>query len=66
MPMLHGQVDLYWPQDGHPNAKGNALAGLLISRYVLEQPFLDVHDKTKRLSDIKQFLTAMADETCSP
>jgi hypothetical protein len=66
MPMLHGQVDLYWPHDGHPNAKGNALAGLLISRYVLEQSFLEVHDKTKRLSDIKQFLTAMADVTCSP
>ena len=64
-PMLHSQEDLYWPHDGHLNVRGNALSGLLISRYVLEQPFLDVYDKTKRLSDIKQFLTAMADISCS-
>lgn len=50
--------DLYWPHDGHPNVKGNRLAGLLISRQVLEQSFLEFNDKSKRLSDINQLLSA--------
>jgi hypothetical protein len=57
-PMSDTQEDLYWPHDGHPNVKGNRLAGLLISRQVLEQPFLELHDKSRRLSDINQLLSA--------
>ena len=58
--MLDAQKDLYWPHDGHLNVKGNRLAGLLISRYVLEQPFLDLHDKNKRLSDVNELLSAFS------
>lgn len=50
--------DLYWPHDGHLNVRGNRLAGLLISRHVLEQPFLELDDKNRRLSDINQLLSA--------
>ena len=54
--MLDAQEDLYWPRDGHLNVKGNRLAGFLISRVVLEQPFLELDDKNKRLLDINQLL----------
>lgn len=57
-PMSDTQEDLYWPHDGHPNVKGNRLAGLLISRQVLEQLFLELNDKSRRLSDINQLLSA--------
>jgi len=53
---LDPMEDLYWSHDYHLNIKGNQLAGLLIGRYLLEQPFLEVRDKSKRLSDIKQQL----------
>ena len=59
--MLDAREDLFWPEDGHLNVKGNRLLGLLISRYVLEQPFLQLQDKDKRLSDIKQLLSASTD-----
>lgn len=52
------QEDLYWAHDGHPNVKGNRLAGFLISRQVLEQPSLEFSDKSRRLSDIDQLLSA--------
>jgi hypothetical protein len=55
--MLGAQEDLYWPHDRHLNVKGNRLAGLLISRHLLEQSFLDVSDKSRRLSDIHQQLS---------
>jgi hypothetical protein len=55
--------DLYWSQDYHLNIKGNQLAGLLISRYLLEQTFLEAHNKTKRLSNIKDLLISMQRET---
>lgn len=54
-PVLDAQEDLYWPRDGHLNVKGNRLAGFLISRHVLEQPFL-IKDKNRRLLDINQLL----------
>jgi hypothetical protein len=55
-PGLDAKEDLYWPRDGHLNVKGNRLAGFLISRVVLEQPFLELNDKNKRLLDINQVL----------
>ena len=55
-PVLDAQEDLYWPRDGHLNVKGNRLAGFLISRVVLEQPFLELDDKNRRLLDINQLL----------
>ncbi len=58
-----GAQDLYWPYNHHLNIKGNRLAGLLIGRDILEGPFLDVHDKRTRLSNIKQLLSAETDVT---
>jgi hypothetical protein len=55
-PALNPREDLYWPHDPHLNVKGNQLAALLISRYMLDQPFLELRDKDKRLSDVKQLL----------
>jgi len=46
---------------GHPNEKGNRLIGLPISRYVLEQPWLGMHEKRKRLADVKQLLNGSID-----
>ncbi len=51
-------ADLYWTHDAHPNVRGNRLAGLLIGRHVLERPFLEVDDKSDRLSKINQLLSA--------
>ena len=56
-PALDGREDLYFPHDRHLNVKGNRLAGLLISRHLLEQSFVDVPDKSRRLSDIHQQLS---------
>jgi hypothetical protein len=56
--MSDTQEDLYWPHDGHLNVKGNRLAGLLISRQVLERSFIELADKSRRLSDINQLLNA--------
>jgi hypothetical protein len=63
IPMLDAEKDMYWPRDGHPNVKGNRLAGLLISRFVLEGAFLEIQDKDKRLSDVRQHLAASGDVT---
>jgi len=56
-PALDGREDLYFPHDRHLTVKGNRLAGLLISRHLLEQSFVDVPDKSRRLSDIHQQLS---------
>lgn len=53
---LDSVEDLYWSHDFHWNIKGNQLAGLLISHYLLEHRFGELRDKDKRLSDIKQRL----------
>lgn len=58
--MLDAREDLFWHYDGHMNVKGNLLTGLLIGRQVLEQPFLELQDKDKRLSDVKKRLSALA------
>jgi hypothetical protein len=45
----------------HPNQKGNRMIGLLVSRYVLKQPCLDMHEKRKRLADVNQLLNGSFD-----
>ncbi|OQW37609.1 MAG: hypothetical protein A4E19_13100 [Nitrospira sp. SG-bin1] len=50
--------DLYWAHDPHLNAAGNHLAGLLITRRVLEGSFVEVDDKRTRLSTVNQSLNA--------
>ena len=51
-PMVDTEEDSYWPDDRHLNINGKCLTGLLFSRCVLEQPFLELPDKNKRLSDV--------------
>lgn len=50
--------DLYWTHDDHLNVRGNHLAGLLVSRQVLEGSFVEVDDKHTKLSDVNQRLNA--------
>lgn len=54
----NSQADLYWTHDPHLNVAGNHLAGLLISRRVLEGSFVEVDDKGSRLSNVNQSLNA--------
>jgi hypothetical protein len=59
--MLHPLEDLYWPNDGHPNVKGNLLTGLLISRYVLDKQLLVVDNNDERLAHINHLLVELSD-----
>lgn len=43
---------LYWPTDGHWNQKGNHLAGLVLSRYLLENGLVDVVNRTAKIADL--------------
>lgn len=52
------EEDLYWAHDGHINVKGNRFAGLLLSRQVLERSLIESNDKSRRLSDIGQLISA--------
>lgn len=53
---LDPEKDLYWRIDGHWNSKGNRLAGLLVSEYILKNNLINVPDKDKRIEDIKEKL----------
>jgi hypothetical protein len=52
--------DLYWPVDPHFNIAGNRLAGLLVSRYLLEHRLVDPLDRQQRLARVVQALTGTA------
>jgi hypothetical protein len=56
--MANADESLYWAHDGHPNVRGNRLAGFLVGRRVLEGSFVEVDDKNRRLSDVNQLLEA--------
>jgi hypothetical protein len=56
---LDAQDNLYWPYNGHWNLKGNRLAGLLLSQYLLEHHFIRSEDG-KRLLGIKTQLAEFA------
>jgi hypothetical protein len=60
IPILHSLDDLYWPNDHHPNVKGNLLTGLLISKYVLDKQLLVTDNKDERLAQINDLLVALA------
>jgi hypothetical protein len=60
-PVLDPVKDLYWPNDGHPNVKGNQLIGLLISRSIMEKELLVVDNKNQRLSTIDRLLDQLGD-----
>lgn len=43
---------LYWRYDSHWNIKGNQLAGLLISKYLIENKIIKVDNEKEKLSEI--------------
>ncbi len=53
---LNSDQDLYWKHDGHWSLKGNYLASLLVSIYMLENNLVDVIDKDERVRTIKERL----------
>lgn len=57
-PVLDPEEDFYWHHDRHLNVRGNRLVGFLISRYLLEQSFLELDNKSERLSDVTHLLSA--------
>ena len=58
---LDSEKDLYWRANSHFNIRGNHLAGLLVSRYIIENNLVEVKDKQRRLEninhDLKNFQT---------
>jgi len=53
---LNSEKDLYWRANSHFNIKGNHLAGLLVSRYIIENNLVEVKDKQRRLENINNNL----------
>jgi len=53
---LDSEKDLYFSVDGHWSIKGNHLAGLLVSKHILENNFLDIANKEGKLEDINEKL----------
>jgi hypothetical protein len=53
---LDPKTDLYWAMDGHWNIKGNHLAGLLVSEYILEKDLVHIPDRVERLASIREKL----------
>jgi hypothetical protein len=54
---LRRDKDLYWQHNSHWNIKGEHLAGLLVSRYILEHNLVQVPNRDARLQDIAAKLT---------
>jgi len=55
---LRQDKDLYWQHNSHWNIKGEHLAGLLVSRYILDHNLVQVPDRDARLKDIAAQLTS--------
>lgn len=53
------RINLYWESDPHWNSKGNRLAGLLISDYLLENSVVKADGLKDRLKKIKKELQAL-------
>jgi hypothetical protein len=53
---LDSEKDLYWRSNSHFNVRGNHLAGLLVSRYIIENNLAEVKDKPRRLEEINNKL----------
>jgi hypothetical protein len=50
------ESDLYWRYDPHLNVAGNRVAGLLVSRYLLEHRLVDPVDRQQRLARVEREL----------
>jgi hypothetical protein len=53
---LNLQKDLYWRYDCHWNPRGEHLAGLLLSKYLLKHNFITVPEKQEKIVKINQQL----------
>ncbi|MCL4503570.1 MAG: hypothetical protein M1438_17220 [Deltaproteobacteria bacterium] len=53
---LDSNQDLYWRANSHFSLKGERLASLLVSRYILENNLLQVPDRDKKLGEFKDKL----------
>ena len=53
---LDSEKDLYWRANSHFNIRGNHLAGLLVSKYIIENNLVEVKDKPRRLENINNKL----------
>jgi hypothetical protein len=51
--VLHPEKDLYWRHNSHWSLRGEHLAGLLVSRYILEHRLVQVPDRDARLKNIE-------------
>lgn len=49
---LDPDKDLYWRANSHFNIRGNHLAGLLVSRYIIENHLVEVKENQRRLENI--------------
>lgn len=59
-PNLDAREDLYWPEDGHLNVKGNRLMGLLVAQWLLQNSSLRLPDEAARLATVKNSLGELA------
>jgi hypothetical protein len=55
-PYLDPKKDLYWRYDRHWNLRGNQLAGLLVSQYLLKHRLIEHKNRRERLSEIERQL----------
>ncbi len=53
---LNPDKDLYWRHNSHWSIQGNHLAGLLVSRYILEHRLVQVPDRDEKLRKIEDKL----------
>jgi len=53
---FYRQSSLYWLYDDHFSIKGSHLAGLLVSKYIMENNLLNIKDKERRLQFINKKL----------
>jgi len=51
---LSSSKDLYWNYDAHWNIKGNELAGLLISEYIIDNNLIEIADKELKAKRIRE------------
>jgi hypothetical protein len=53
---LSSEKDLYWRANSHWSIKGEHLAGLLVSREILEHNLVQVADRERKLKEIEEKL----------
>ncbi len=53
---LNPERDLYWTFDGHWSVKGNRLIGLLLTRFLVKENIIELHNKKEILARIDNFL----------